>query len=244
MSLKIHIPLLLCTLFLTACEQKPPQQNPTPAKDPAIPANDLEYFAKSQTDHFEEIDSSGILLFPISASDNDRYDSKSSYKSMPNNSFWNIIFYNGITKTSHLLSPAKILINNYSIGYSSTNNEDKKIKLPFIFYEAIVTDYNKDKLFNSEDPTYLLVSDKEGKNFHQLSPENCSVVSWRFIPSLNAIFLFARKDSDKNARFDDADELTVFEVKPGSGESAKEVFDTAFKEQLKNTFLRDWKKPQ
>jgi hypothetical protein len=189
-----------------------------------------------------EIDSSGILMFPLSMGETERDGGSLSYKSMPSNSFWNIIFLNSKTNEYHLLSDKKMLIRNYDFKYSSNGNVDIAQTSRHIFYSITSDDFNKDKKLTDEDPKYLFVSDKEGNNFRQISPSNYDLQNWQFIKSVNKVLLTVRKDSDKNNKFDDKDEVTTFEVDIDKGTEPKEVFSTDFKNKLKILYDRDWKR--
>ena len=195
-----------------------------------------------QTNSFSEIDSSGILMFPLSMSETERDGGSLSYKEMPSNSYWNIIFLNSKTNEYHLLSDKKMLIRNYDIKYSSNDNMDIAQTSRHIFYSITSDDFNKDKKLTDEDPKYLFVSDKEGNNFRQISPSNYNLQNWQFIKSVNKVLLTVRKDSDKNNKFDDKDEVTTFEVDIDKGTQPKEVFSTDFKNKLKILYDRDWKR--
>ena len=75
--------------------------------------NDPKNNLNIQTNRFSEIDSSGILMFPLSMGETERDGGSLSYKEMPNNSYWNIIFLNSRTNEYHLLTDKKMLIRNY-----------------------------------------------------------------------------------------------------------------------------------
>lgn len=135
-----------------------------------------------------------------------------------------------------------MLIRNYDFKYSSNANLDIAQTNRHIFYSITSDDFNKDKKLTEEDPKYLFVSDKEGNDFRQISPSNYDLQNWQFIKSVNKVLLTVRKDSDKNNKFDDKDEVTTFEVDIDKRTEAKEVFSTDFKNKLKILYDRDWKR--
>lgn len=192
-----------------------------------------------QTNSFFEIDSSGVLMFPLAITETEKETGTVFYKDMPNNGYWNIIFYNSKTKEYHLLSERKMVILNYNYR----KEEDDKITQTsnYIFYGVYPDDFNNDKKLTIQDPQYLFVSDKFGNNFRQLSPIGYNLNNWKFIKSLNKLILTARKDSDKNNKFDDNDEITTFEIELDKENSAKEIFSNDFKNKLKILFNKDWK---
>ena len=240
--------ILLSTVFiLISCgqnKQEPPTQQSADntVVDSVAVLNDPKNNLNIQTNSFSEIDSSGILMFPLSMGESDRDGGSLSYKSMPSNGFWNIIFLNSKTNEYHLLSDKKMLIKNYDFKYSSNENVDIAQTSRHIFYSITSEDYNKDKKLTEEDPKYLFVSDKDGNNFRQISPSNYDLQNWQFIKSANKVLLTVKKDSDKNNKFDEKDEVTTFEVEIDKGTEPKEVFSTDFKNKLKILYDRDWKR--
>lgn len=75
--------------------------------------------------HFTEIDSSRILMFPLTMGESERSDGGSfSYKSIPENSYWNIIFLDTRTNAYHLLSDKKMLIMKLGTGLNPLTASD------------------------------------------------------------------------------------------------------------------------
>lgn len=239
---------LSTVLILISCKQNKQetqtQQNPdNTVVDSVAVLNDPKNNLNVQTNSFSEIDSSGILMFPLSMGESERGDGGSlSYKSMPSDSYWNIIFLNSKTNEYHLLSDQKMLIRNYDFKYSNNDNVDIAQTGRHIFYKITSYDFNQDKKLTDEDPKYLFVTDKEGKNFRQISPSNYDLQNWQFIKSVNKVLLTVKKDSDKNKKFDEKDEVTTFEVEIDKGTEPKEVFPAGFKNKLKILYDRDWKR--
>jgi hypothetical protein len=241
--LKQIIFIVTLTCFM-ACTPNKEQNNTAPnaVVDSAAVVNDPKNNLNIQTNSFSEIDSSGILMFPLLMAEAERDGGSLLYKSMPANNYWNIIFLNSHTGSYHLLSEQKMLIKNYDFKYSSNDNADITQTKKYIFYNIVTYDYNADKFLSYEDPGYLFVSDKEGNNFRQISPANYDVQSWQFVKASSKIILTVKKDSDKNNKFDDKDEVTTFEADMEKGTAAVEVFSTEFKNKLKVLFDRDWKR--
>ncbi|WP_333597306.1 hypothetical protein [Chryseobacterium flavum] len=195
-----------------------------------------------QTSTFTEIDSSGILMFPLQMGENPRENGKYSYKEMPDNGYWNMIFLNSNTNEYHLLTENKILIMDYDYKYGGEEGINVSKKTDHIFYNVRSLDFNKDKLLDEKDPVYLFVSNRFGENFRQISPENCSVDSWKYIQSSNKVIMTVTKDSNKNQLFDEKDEVLTFEIIPNQSETPKEIFQPEIKNKLKKLYDRDWKR--
>lgn len=241
------IPFLSAFLFLISCGQNkqehPIQTSADSTKvDTVAILNDPKNNLNIQTNKFSEIDSSGILIFPLSVSVTSSREERnySSYSGPPNN-YWNIIFLNSKTNKYKLLSEKKMLISNYDITYGSHSDKGNAAKCDYIFYTITSEDYNKDKILNDDDPQYLFISDRDGNNFRQISPSNYDLHNWSFIKSSNKIIMTVRKDSNKDNHFNDKDEVTTFEVEPNKDTEPREVFSTDLKSKLKILYDRDWK---
>lgn len=237
-------PFVALAVFLFACTQNSPQENTaTPAGSVMVdtvailsnPANNLNI----QTHSFTEIDSSGILMFPLSMGEKGREGN--SYKEVPAGHYWNIIFYNTRTAGYHLLSERKMLISSYDASYSRSSHPAITSAAQHLFYVVTVDDYNEDKRLTTEDPAYLFVTDKEGRNFRQLSPAGYHLRSWQFIPSANKVVMTVAKDSNNNKKFGEKEEVASFEIDMSKGAPPVEIFSNAFKNKLKLLYDRDWK---
>lgn len=234
--------LLTLTLIISCGQNNKQQEQGTSTSDSLAVVNDPKNNLNIQTNSFSEIDSSGVLMFPLSMGETEREGGSLSYKEMPNNGYWNIIFYNSKTKDYNLLSDKKMIIGNYDYKYGSADNENISQTTNHIFYTVRTDDFNKDKKLTDQDPQYLFISDKFGNNFRQISPTNYNLNNWKYIKSSNKVIMTVGKDSDKNIKFDNSDEITTFEIELDKGTEAKEVFGDDFKNKMKILFDRDWKR--
>jgi hypothetical protein len=194
-----------------------------------------------QVDHFSQIDSSDFVIFPLSMGESVGIRSDNSFKHIPQNNYWNVAFHNTKTRDYHLLSDRKMIIRNIDLICGSNDPGDHCQGSNYIFYTITTDDLNKDKKLTGEDPEYLFVSDKQGKNFRQISPPNTHLRNWKFLKKSNELILTAYSDSDKNSKFDDSDEIATFQVNMSNKSGAKEIFDSGFKSKLKDLYNRDWK---
>jgi len=237
-----HILILSVIIFTASCEQKGNHTNShTGIADSTAVLNDPKNNLNIQTRDFIQIDSSGILMFPLSMEEH-KSSRSSYYKEVPWYQSWNIIFYNGHTGEYYLLDDRKMLIREHYIKQGNPERMQTKGAGGYIFYLVIAEDHNEDKKFTDADPTYLFVSDKEGKHFRQVSPAGYDLHTWEYVSSLNKVILTAKKDSDGNKEFDESDEITTFEVQIDSNVVTKEIFPTEFKNKLKLIYDRDWKR--
>ena len=236
--------IFIAFIILTSCGQKKKnldqEVNSAVATDSLTILNDPKINLNIQTTFFSEIDSTGILVFPLSMTEKE--SSTKSYKEIPANNYWNIIFLNSNTNEYHLLTEKKILFLDYGLEKSSDEKPKSFPHSKYIFYTGIFNDYNQDKILNDADPKYLFVSDKMGNNFRQISPSNYEFVSWDNVPFNNKIILTVRKDSNNDKKFDLEDETSTFEIELEKGTEAKEIFANEFKNKLKIMFDKEWKR--
>lgn len=205
---------------------------------------------KIQPHDFFEIDSSGIVVFPLQIGKTDDSRLKGSFESGKNDVCWNMIFYNTKTGKKYWLSDKKMLILNYETNYSSNYssfNTSEALKIDdyssknYIFYNIIAEDFNQDKKLNYDDPTYLFITNKEGKNLKQISPKSMNVVDWKLIPKTNKIIINARKDLNGNKSFNDSeDELINLEFDLNIQKNTTLIFDKKDKDSLINNFKKNW----
>ena len=200
------------------------------------------------------IDNSIYVMYPLAIRSDG--ESRGSY-SGGESSYWNIIFYNTVTGESHLLEEKrKILIHSFFskraenpspissdsfVEYleNGSDNIDK-----YIIYSATILDYNNDGKLDSQDPRYLFISDKAGKNFKQISPDNIDVQNFIKIDNGNKILIQSTKDINNNKKFDKDDETIPMIYDFNSKEYSKEIFDNNFKLKLKNQLVEHWTKKE
>lgn len=241
--------LFFTAFFLFSCNQKKAQQAPVNTgnkiADSIAVVNAPDSYLNVQTDNFVEIDSSGILMFPLSNGINGRYSESSSIISKSyGSSIWNIVFLNSKTNEYHLLADNKMIIKSYSVDYNTSSYKNRVETSGYIFYSITSDDFNSDNNLTDSDPDYLFVSDKEGKNLKQISPKNSNLHSWEYVKSTNKVIFTVKKDADNNKKFEEEDGLTTYEVYMDKGTEAKEIFSTNFKNKLKVLYSRDWKRAE
>ncbi len=232
--MKFAVSFILFSLILSCKNSNSGESNSSVQTDPTEKLN-------VQIENFSEIDTSGIFIFPLRMGESKSRSESYEYKDMPYSSYWNIIFYNSKTKERHLLSDKKMLIENFNSDYDNDAKRSQMGNKNYIFYNIRIQDINKDSLLNENDPVYLFASDKSGKNFRQISPSNYNLGRWEMTNN-EFIILSASKDSNSNQRFDEEDEISIFEIDLKSGESPKEIFSEEFKKELKTLYGKDWKR--
>ncbi len=233
MKLPIFV-ILTSLLGIVSCAQN--KSNPETETDIQTDM-DSKTIVNIPTASFQEIDSTGILLFPLSIGGEGKDRKFSSYK---DNYYghWNLIFYNTQTSQYHLLTDKKMIIKNYQTDIDKVNKSSHN----YIFYTIISDDYNKDKTLNDKDPHYLYISDKSGNSFRQISPSCYNLVNWKFIRNTNKVVMTVKKDSNKDLEFNEKDEISAFEIDLTTPNSQpKEIFSTDFKNQINSLQDRYWK---
>jgi hypothetical protein len=192
------------------------------------------------------IDSSDYILLPLAAPLLDAegagehvFASSSSYKET-SEAYWNIIFYNTVTDTSHLLDTAKQFITSISIN----NREAYGAKAAkYNFYEIRRNDFNANGKLDYGDPRYLYCSDLDGRNLRLLSPVNADITSWEFPKKSGFMILKIRYDQNRDRRFDGRDATSWIRIDLDSAGRQTPLFDPAFEAEMKQLFKKQHTKP-
>lgn len=198
-----------------------------------------------------QIDSTAYVMYPLMLTDNDGKDRGIVSKSYSGqNVFWNIVFYNTQTGEYHLLdSTRKMAIYSYAQGNAKNNfssNQTDQILLTdnqtgnLIYYWMTTIDFNSDERIDLNDPKYLFVSSKDGKNLKQISPDDYNVVYWQTIYSTDKVLMQAVKDLNNNKKFDEDDESVPFIYDIRTGEAPKEIFSSDFKSMTEKLLEKQW----
>ncbi len=194
-----------------------------------------------QISKFEEIDSSGVMMFPLAMGETEKRGKSDYYKEVPYNMYWNIIFYNSANGQSHLLSDTlKLLVNDF--GYNNPEQRDKLKSKSKLFFNLTVTDNNEDGRLDGDDPNYLFVTDKQGKNLQQVSPPGCDFFDWYVVENSDLVIMLVRVDSNKDNKFDEEDEKAAYRFDVTSDSVPVEIVEPAFKNKLRNLYHRDWQR--
>ena len=191
------------------------------------------------------VDSSHIIIYPLIF---ERTSSRSSFSSGSDSkiTFWNLVFYNSDNNTQHLLTyNKKVIINSIHFcgSSSSSSNDDCIAQKGFnlyknnILYDVTSTDFNHNDNLDDDDPNYLYVSDKQGNNFRQISPDNYNITSWEVLTGTSKIILQGQKDSNGDRKFDNNDQVTPMLVDITSGKVATEIFSRKYMDSLKRELL-------
>ena len=237
--------LFIAAICLAACNDDAapgniePKNNST-ATDTVEVVNNADINMAIAGNTINEIDSSGIVLFPLSANAVDERHEAFSSGSYTTTNYWNIIFFNSRTNDYHLLSDQKMIITSYGTTHGSKNKHNGKWPGNYLWYNIITTDYNRDGKLSPEDPAAFFISDREGNQLRQLSPPNTQLQSWQYVEASNKMIIAVRKDADRNHLFNEKDEVSLFEMNPYTDSTARPIFSNEFTNKIKHLFRQQW----
>ena len=194
-------------------------------------------------------------MYPLKLNNNNEEgsglgSSSSSYSSPT--TFWNIVFYNTANGECHLLDDKRKMVifsynpRNSNVGSSSSSDFNEYLENGYnqvdklLYYSLTTLDYNKDGKLNAEDPNYLFISDKAGKNFKQVSPDNLNVTNWQTIKGANKILIQVTKDTNNDKKFNDKDETIPMVYDLNTNGISKDIFNDEFKIKLKKQLDEQW----
>jgi hypothetical protein len=190
----------------------------------------------------QTIDSSKYVIYPLlkEKSTEEEYGSSSSGRSA---TYWNLVFYSPETKEYHLLDSNRMIIHSYNAGSSSDgdhNGAKAGAADRFLYYTISITDFNHDGKLDDDDPEYLFISDKSGRNFKQVSPDNFNVIEWRIVPGTGKLIIQTRNDSNRDGKFDDDDEQVAFVYDLINGGKPEQVFSKDFELKTSKLYKKLW----
>ena len=235
--------IFLPFFILTACADKSKDVNLQEKlrKDTTVNSQQI-IFAEPQT-----IDSSHIVIYPLILEKETYSSGYSSGSGGQRTSYWNLIFYNTETQNQNLLTTdKKILISSINFGSSSSSSDDLwtsgiNIYKNNIIYTVVANDYNANKQIDGNDPTYLFVSNRDGTNFRQISPDSCNINSWKVVKGTTKIIMQGQKDNNGDKVFNENDAIIPLVVDINSGKTATETFKQNFIDSLKLRLVKIWK---
>ena len=241
-------------LLLLSCTQTPNQAPNNPAP-PTPEAREVAQLQQVKLDFNQpvQINKSVYVLYPLVLNNQQDRGSLNDYSGSSTTTYWNIVFYNTLNGQYHLLDEQKkMLIHSYSPiqsgDYASTDildipNESNQVGR-FLYYTVTTLDFNNDGKLKENDPQYLFISDKTGRNFRQVSPDSAHVLSWQPIPESNKILLQVKRDNNQDKKFNEQDETVPMVYDLNTGGLSKEVFTSDFNLKLKRQLDTQWGKEQ
>lgn len=192
------------------------------------------------------LDSSDWILYPLTVKEAEKAGSGGyiSSASGRQNVFWNIAFYNIRTKQTKLLSDSlKMLVHSIIPMNDTTTTSDQPNtnKKAHIFYTITTKDFNQDGKLDDTDPEYLFVSDLSGQMFRQITPDHLDLTHWQYIEGKNKVIIQARKDVNKDLKFDEKDEMVSY-IYDVNHQYINEIFSNEFNEMTIKLLISQWSK--
>lgn len=123
----------------------------------------------------------------------------------------NILFYDIKTETIKKLFG----YDTYISGFPA-NMEEKHISDNWIFYLVKNSDRNNNGKIDSNDPTILYVTDRQGGRVTQITAADENVISFHLFNKQNLLLIKMQQDSDKDLDFETSDNdfyLTKLDLK-------------------------------
>jgi hypothetical protein len=156
--------------------------------------------------------------------------------------YFNLLFYNVKKDTSYLFfDNERAIINEISPNV----NKNGEFASRFIFYDIRNKDYNMDGKLNNKDSHHLFVSNKEGQNLIQLTPNNSQLRNWTIIKKSNIVIAKVLMDSNDDKKFDTekdygdpkGDRLRLIKIDLDNVKKGRPFLSPKTEEQLKEQFL-------
>ncbi|WP_157541227.1 hypothetical protein [Hymenobacter aerophilus] len=147
-----------------------------------------------------------VSVLPLEAGGRDKLLSSSSYDGYGSSSgniigtCYNVLFFEKETGRQRPLLPH----SRFVLAEIHDANEPDS-PWPYLFYTIIKADTNRDGEQNPNDASCLFVSDRAGRQLHQLTPDSTQLGSRYIIPKTSVLLVEVRPDTDHNGQFNNAD---------------------------------------
>ena len=155
-----------------------------------------------------------------------RADEEFVNKNAENYDIRNLLFYDMNTQKSYPLVLDSLHILSFALH--------REFERDMIFYRVVKKDLNKDGKYDNLDPVMLYISDLNGENFTQITPEDEQFIDYTFYAATNTILIKTVIDSDKNLKFLTDDETSFSSMKIMEPAKAKEIFSKDLKNSLRS----------
>lgn len=239
-----RICLSLFAFALFSCSKPKPKQTETVPKK--LTTNQIDSVLENFKFDYQKpilLRDSNHLLIPISARTSRSRKSglkasSSYYNEQPK--YWNVLFYNRLTKQSQLLSQSKVNIQNI-FAIAETYEAKKKFYPGKILYELRDMDYNNDAMLNSFDPLYLFMSNNDGTELKRISPLNEDLQYFEVLKPNNELIIRTLRDSNKDSTFNHSDETIWYHGKiQGEEINFNEIINENGRKQIERLFVEQW----
>jgi hypothetical protein len=137
----------------------------------------------------------------------------------------NLAHYNMRTEKMNLLFQKPVLVKTFYYPSFVLDSIDKKpIVRNYFLVSVYDEDTNKDTLINRKDLRRIYSFDADCQSKIRLVPENYSVVRSQYDSQNDVMFLFARKDVNRNGTIDEEEPMNIFWINLKSPNSAKLIY--------------------
>ncbi|MBR9859836.1 hypothetical protein GYB22_03635 [bacterium] len=141
------------------------------------------------------------------------------------NDIRNILFYDKESGKTYPLSLDTLHILSFAIHADFTR--------PLIFYRIVKHDFNQDSVYTDKDGVMLYVSDEDGKNFTQITPEDEQFLSYDVHYKDDMILIKSRIDVNGDKEYNDYDETNFRTMSLSNPEFGKEIFTKDLKDSIR-----------
>jgi len=142
----------------------------------------------------------------------------------------NIVFYNKKTDSTHILLYTPAVISQFYFPSYDENYKGKKHW--FLIMAVREIDTNTDGYINSLDEENVYITDMDGKNKIQISPNKSQLIDWFIDESTNSILLKVREDSNKDNMFTILDDIEIVKTSIDSPSIGNEIISKKLKKDI------------
>ncbi len=137
----------------------------------------------------------------------------------------NIAHYNFVTEKMKLLFDHPVLVRSiYYPSFEQDSIDNKPVNRNYFLISVYNEDTNKDTLINKSDLRKFIHVNADASTMLPLLPSDYSVERSQYDAGRDAMYLFARQDTNKNGKTESKEPLHVFWISLAEPKLAKRVY--------------------
>lgn len=139
------------------------------------------------------------------------YNYMPGFKAVYGYNFVNVSHYNNETKTQNEFFPSPVLIKTlYFPAFSNDTLNHQPVERNYYMVSVYDEDTNKDGFINFKDLRRFYLFDIDGKQKSALVPKSYTVMSSEYDSANDYMYVFAKKDANKNGNADVDEPIHIF----------------------------------
>ncbi len=142
----------------------------------------------------------------------------------------NLLFYDEGTAEYYPVLERSGVIHSFYYPH-----EDGELREYLVFFVSF-DDSDKDGMLTGKDPRIAFLTDLDGRNAIQVTPDTAKVVHWGFGRTTSRMYFEVYIDSNKDSKFSSEDQTQILSVDTSNPKVGSNILTPAMRSQMATTF--------